>query len=120
MPAGVTTLLIMVMQTSSINALLPPVSYPTAIDLYTSICFTFVFAAFVESVLVNYASRSDMHQENMKKKYQETEHDARTELLRDGSTNFAMVSKLNLTLVFPPNCLTTFYLNAVLQFIRLN
>lgn len=94
---GVTTLLTMATQTSGINASLPPVSYTKAIDVWTGVCLTFVFGALLEFALVNYASRSDMHRENMKKKYRETEHsssvDPTTELLeQDGSANFQMVS----------------------------
>ncbi|KAK0077867.1 hypothetical protein PV325_003364 [Microctonus aethiopoides] len=93
---GVTTLLTMATQTSGINASLPPVSYTKAIDVWTGVCLTFVFGALLEFALVNYASRSDMHRENMKKKYREIEHsssvDPATELLEaDGSTNFQMV-----------------------------
>ncbi|XP_074108192.1 glycine receptor alpha 1 isoform X10 [Cotesia typhae] len=92
---GVTTLLTMATQTSGINASLPPVSYTKAIDVWTGVCLTFVFGALLEFALVNYASRSDMHRENMKKKYRETEHsssvDPTTELLeQDGSANFQM------------------------------
>ncbi|XP_012280463.1 glutamate-gated chloride channel isoform X1 [Orussus abietinus] len=92
---GVTTLLTMATQTSGINASLPPVSYTKAIDVWTGVCLTFVFGALLEFALVNYASRSDMHRENMKKKYREIEHtaavDPTSELLEpDGSTNFAM------------------------------
>ncbi|XP_033226881.1 glutamate-gated chloride channel isoform X5 [Belonocnema kinseyi] len=93
---GVTTLLTMATQTSGINASLPPVSYTKAIDIWTGVCLTFVFGALLEFALVNYASRSDMHRENMKKQYREMEHsasvDPSTELLEaDGPTNFAMV-----------------------------
>ncbi|XP_034942929.1 glutamate-gated chloride channel isoform X3 [Chelonus insularis] len=93
---GVTTLLTMATQTSGINASLPPVSYTKAIDVWTGVCLTFVFGALLEFALVNYASRSDMHRENMKKKYREMEHsssvDPATELLEpDGATNFQMV-----------------------------
>lgn len=101
---GVTTLLTMATQTSGINASLPPVSYTKAIDVWTGVCLTFVFGALLEFALVNYASRSDMHRENMKKKYREIEHsasvDPATELLEpDGSTNFQMVSFPNAYIV---------------------
>ncbi|XP_015584945.1 glutamate-gated chloride channel isoform X2 [Cephus cinctus] len=92
---GVTTLLTMATQTSGINASLPPVSYTKAIDVWTGVCLTFVFGALLEFALVNYASRSDMHRENMKKKYREIEPSASVEpaaelIEPDGTTNFAM------------------------------
>ncbi|XP_050313656.1 glutamate-gated chloride channel isoform X4 [Anthonomus grandis grandis] len=70
---GVTTLLTMATQTSGINASLPPVSYTKAIDVWTGVCLTFVFGALLEFALVNYASRSDMHRENMKKQRRQVE-----------------------------------------------
>lgn len=95
---GVTTLLTMATQTSGINASLPPVSYTKAIDVWTGVCLTFVFGALLEFALVNYASRSDMHRENMKKQRRqcEMEHaasmDATSDLIdTDSNTTFAMV-----------------------------
>ncbi|XP_020710741.2 glutamate-gated chloride channel isoform X2 [Athalia rosae] len=91
---GVTTLLTMATQTSGINASLPPVSYTKAIDVWTGVCLTFVFGALLEFALVNYASRSDMHRENMKKKFREMETssiDPGAEPEPDGATTFAMV-----------------------------
>ena len=96
---GVTTLLTMATQTSGINASLPPVSYTKAIDVWTGVCLTFVFGALLEFALVNYASRSDMHRENMKKQRRqcELEHaaslEAAADLLEDGATTFAMVRR---------------------------
>ncbi|KAL0270035.1 UNVERIFIED_CONTAM: hypothetical protein PYX00_007579 [Menopon gallinae] len=91
---GVTTLLTMATQTSGINASLPPVSYTKAIDVWTGVCLTFVFGALLEFALVNYASRSDTHRENMKKQRRqcELEHslEATTDLLEDGATTFPM------------------------------
>ncbi|XP_071525784.1 glutamate-gated chloride channel-like isoform X4 [Panulirus ornatus] len=97
---GVTTLLTMSTQTSSINNTLPPVSYTKAIDVWTGVCLTFVFGALLEFALVNYASRSDKHREKMKekmkeqKKQWEAEHAAALEAVmheqaEDGHT-FAM------------------------------
>ncbi|XP_037890703.1 glutamate-gated chloride channel isoform X12 [Glossina fuscipes] len=91
---GVTTLLTMATQTSGINASLPPVSYTKAIDVWTGVCLTFVFGALLEFALVNYASRSDMHKENLKKKRRDLEQaslDAASDLLdTDSNATFAM------------------------------
>ncbi|XP_014241092.1 glutamate-gated chloride channel isoform X1 [Cimex lectularius] len=91
---GVTTLLTMATQTSGINASLPPVSYTKAIDVWTGVCLTFVFGALLEFALVNYASRSDMHRDNMQKQRRqcELEHAAQleSELLEDGGATFQM------------------------------
>ncbi|KOB74919.1 Glutamate gated chloride channel, partial [Operophtera brumata] len=91
---GVTTLLTMATQSSGINASLPPVSYTKAIDVWTGVCLTFVFGALLEFALVNYASRSDMHRENMKKARREMEAanlDAASDLLdTDSNATFAM------------------------------
>lgn len=95
---GVTTLLTMATQTSGINASLPPVSYTKAIDVWTGVCLTFVFGALLEFALVNYASRSDMHRENMKKQRMqcELEHAASLDATSDfidteSNATFAMV-----------------------------
>ncbi|XP_044017388.1 glutamate-gated chloride channel isoform X6 [Aphidius gifuensis] len=93
---GVTTLLTMATQTSGINASLPPVSYTKAIDVWTGVCLTFVFGALLEFALVNYASRSDMHRENIKKKYREIEHSSSVEE-PDGTANFQMSPTLSTT-----------------------
>lgn len=96
---GVTTLLTMATQSSGINASLPPVSYTKAIDVWTGVCLTFVFGALLEFALVNYASRSDMHRENMKKTRREMESavnmDAASDLMdTDSNATFTMVSSL--------------------------
>lgn len=77
------------------DATSPP---PQAIDVWTGVCLTFVFGALLEFALVNYASRSDMHREQMKKQRRqwEFEHQAALEaehLESDGATTFAMVSQ---------------------------
>ncbi|XP_063382941.1 glutamate-gated chloride channel isoform X13 [Cydia fagiglandana] len=93
---GVTTLLTMATQTSGINASLPPVSYTKAIDVWTGVCLTFVFGALLEFALVNYASRSNKHRENLKKTRREMEAatanlDAASDLLdTDSNATFAM------------------------------
>ncbi|KAF0301780.1 Glutamate-gated chloride channel [Amphibalanus amphitrite] len=101
---GVTTLLTMATQTSGINAALPPVSYTKAIDVWTGVCLMFVFGAMLEFALVNYASRSDMHRETLKRGRGRPpppppEHDHQHTSLGelgdhgdDGQTAYAMVS----------------------------
>ena len=101
---GVTTLLTMATQTSGINAALPPVSYTKAIDVWTGVCLMFVFGAMLEFALVNYASRSDMHRETLKRGRgrpphpppdHEHQHPSLGELndhTEDGQTAYAMVS----------------------------
>ncbi|XP_064471015.1 glutamate-gated chloride channel-like isoform X3 [Ornithodoros turicata] len=89
---GVTTLLTMATQISGINASLPPVSYTKAIDVWTGVCLTFVFGALLEFALVNYASRSDAHRQNMQKQKRkwELEPPVDSDHLEDGTTTFAM------------------------------
>ncbi|XP_061379708.1 glutamate-gated chloride channel isoform X6 [Danaus plexippus] len=107
---GVTTLLTMATQSSGINASLPPVSYTKAIDVWTGVCLTFVFGALLEFALVNYASRSDMHRENMKKTRREMEAaasmDAASDLLdTDSNTTFAMMRQCEIHIKSKPkNC----------------
>ncbi|XP_045486992.1 glutamate-gated chloride channel isoform X5 [Pieris napi] len=107
---GVTTLLTMATQSSGINASLPPVSYTKAIDVWTGVCLTFVFGALLEFALVNYASRSDMHRENMKKTRREMEAaasmDAASDLLdTDSNTTFAMMRQCEIHMTPPKkNC----------------
>jgi len=93
---GVTTLLTMATQTSGINASLPPVSYTKAIDVWTGVCLMFVFGAMLEFALVNYASRSDMHRETLKRSRRHMEMDHQAALTElgdhgdDGQTAYAM------------------------------
>ncbi|XP_030025941.1 glutamate-gated chloride channel isoform X4 [Manduca sexta] len=106
---GVTTLLTMATQSSGINASLPPVSYTKAIDVWTGVCLTFVFGALLEFALVNYASRSDMHRENMKKTRREMEAasmDAASDLLdTDSNATFAMMRQCEIHISQPrKNC----------------
>ncbi|XP_013173615.1 PREDICTED: glutamate-gated chloride channel isoform X7 [Papilio xuthus] len=107
---GVTTLLTMATQSSGINASLPPVSYTKAIDVWTGVCLTFVFGALLEFALVNYASRSDMHRENLKKTRREMEAaasmDASSDLLdTDSNATFAMMRQCEIHITSKPkNC----------------
>jgi len=57
----VTTLLTMVIHTSGMSEYLPPVPYTKAIDIWTGVCLTFVFAALLEFAFSNYMSRSERH-----------------------------------------------------------
>ncbi|KAJ1526384.1 hypothetical protein ONE63_009527 [Megalurothrips usitatus] len=107
---GVTTLLTMATQTSGINASLPPVSYTKAIDVWTGVCLTFVFGALLEFALVNYASRSDMHRENMKKQRAACEDHGPDpgDLMEDGNTTFPMVRQCEIHMQQSrPNCCRT-------------
>lgn len=65
---GVTSLLTMSRQISSINATLPPVSYIKAVDVWTECCLIFVFSALIEFAIVNYVSRADAARAGHKRK----------------------------------------------------
>lgn len=56
---GITSLLTMSRQISSINTTLPPVSYIKAVDVWTGCCLIFIFSALIEFAVVNYVSRAD-------------------------------------------------------------
>ncbi|XP_075984302.1 glycine receptor alpha 1 isoform X11 [Anticarsia gemmatalis] len=108
---GVTTLLTMATQSSGINASLPPVSYTKAIDVWTGVCLTFVFGALLEFALVNYASRSDMHRENMKKNKKDmvidpqANIDAASDMMdTDSNTTFAMLARCEVHITRQKNC----------------
>jgi hypothetical protein len=63
-----------------------------AIDVWTGVCLTFVFGALLEFALVNYASRSDMHRDNMKKQRKqqyESEHALEVFILTSSPRNFS-------------------------------
>ncbi|CAG0893264.1 unnamed protein product [Darwinula stevensoni] len=59
MSLGVVSLLALVVQSSFVHASLPPLSYPTAIDVWMGACMTFAFLALLESVVVTHASQSE-------------------------------------------------------------
>ncbi|KAK5638399.1 hypothetical protein RI129_012694 [Pyrocoelia pectoralis] len=51
---GLSTLLVLTIQTSMVNASMLQISYVKSIDIWTGGCLTFVFASFLEFVLVNH------------------------------------------------------------------
>ncbi|KAI1289871.1 Glutamate-gated chloride channel [Halotydeus destructor] len=70
---GITSLLTMSRQISSINASLPPVSYTKAVDVWTGCCLTFVFGALLEFAVVNYVSRQDAHRVGNRKRHADSD-----------------------------------------------
>lgn len=57
-PSGITTVLTMTTLSSVARMSLPRVSYVTAMDLFVTVCFLFVFAALMEYATLNYYSYS--------------------------------------------------------------
>jgi cation transporter family protein len=56
---GLSSLLVMALQTSRLNERLPEVAYAKALDLFTGLSLTFAFVALLESVIVNFMSRRE-------------------------------------------------------------
>lgn len=56
--SGITTVLTMTTLSSVARTSLPRVSYVTAMDLFVTVCFLFVFAALMEYAMLNYYSSS--------------------------------------------------------------
>lgn len=54
--AGITTVLTMTTLSTIARKSLPRVSYVTAMDLFVTVCFLFVFAALMEYATLNYYS----------------------------------------------------------------
>ncbi|KAG7250144.1 hypothetical protein CRUP_026669, partial [Coryphaenoides rupestris] len=55
---GITTVLTMTTLSTVARNSLPRVSYVTAMDLFVTVCFLFVFAAMIEYAMLNYCSYS--------------------------------------------------------------
>lgn len=55
---GITTVLTMTTLSTVARNSLPRVSYVTALDLFVTVCFLFVFAAMIEYAMLNYYSYS--------------------------------------------------------------
>lgn len=56
--SGITTVLTMTTLSTVARNSLPRVSYVTAMDLFVTVCFLFVFAAMIEYAMLNYYSYS--------------------------------------------------------------
>uniref|UniRef100_A0A8C7YD54 Gamma-aminobutyric acid receptor subunit gamma-3 n=1 Tax=Oryzias sinensis TaxID=183150 RepID=A0A8C7YD54_9TELE len=62
---GITTVLTMTTLSSVARTSLPRVSYVTAMDLFVTVCFLFVFAALMEYATLNYCSYSSQRHSSM-------------------------------------------------------
>uniref|UniRef100_A0A3P9LCU6 Gamma-aminobutyric acid type A receptor gamma3 subunit n=1 Tax=Oryzias latipes TaxID=8090 RepID=A0A3P9LCU6_ORYLA len=62
---GITTVLTMTTLSSVARTSLPRVSYVTAMDLFVTVCFLFVFAALMEYATLNYCSYSSQRDSSM-------------------------------------------------------
>lgn len=67
-PVGITTVLTMTTLSSVARTSLPRVSYVTAMDLFVTVCFLFVFAALMEYATLNYYSYSTRRPSCMQRK----------------------------------------------------
>uniref|UniRef100_A0A665U6L8 Gamma-aminobutyric acid receptor subunit gamma-3-like n=1 Tax=Echeneis naucrates TaxID=173247 RepID=A0A665U6L8_ECHNA len=65
---GITTVLTMTTLSTVARNSLPRVSYVTAMDLFVTVCFLFVFAAMIEYAMLNYYSYSIRRPPSKKKK----------------------------------------------------
>uniref|UniRef100_A0A914D290 Neurotransmitter-gated ion-channel transmembrane domain-containing protein n=1 Tax=Acrobeloides nanus TaxID=290746 RepID=A0A914D290_9BILA len=59
---GVTTLLTMATQASSVSAHLPPVSYAKAIDIWIGMCTSYLFGSLIEFAIVTFLYDKQMRQ----------------------------------------------------------
>ncbi|XP_076468139.1 glycine receptor subunit alpha-1-like [Babylonia areolata] len=73
---GVMSVLTMATQSSSVQAVLPRVSYVKAIDVWMAVCMTFVFAALLEYAYVNVLNRHKMQDQAFRKRAQAAGSDA--------------------------------------------
>lgn len=69
-PSGITTVLTMTTLSTIARKSLPKVSYVTAMDLFVSVCFIFVFAALIEYGTLHYfvSNRKPSAKKDKKKK----------------------------------------------------